>query len=120
MKTLLLIDDDAEFGRALAEALEGEGIHVLFAPNAARGIELALVHSPDVVLADQHLPDRLGTQALRDLRACGYAGRIVLVSGSPELAELAASTDSDGHLGKPIDLDALLDLIGHLTRGEPP
>jgi DNA-binding response OmpR family regulator len=120
VNTVLLIDDDAEFGRALAEALDDVGIDVLYAPNAARGIELALVKSPDVVLADQHLPDRLGTHTLRDLRALGFAGAVVLISGSPDIVELAASHDFDGHLGKPIDLQALLDLIESITRRERP
>jgi DNA-binding response OmpR family regulator len=117
--TLLLIDDDPEFGRALAEALGDEGISVLYASEAARGVELALTRTPDVVLLDQHLPDRRGSVALADLRSMGFAGPIVMVSGSPDVDELASSSGADDCIAKPLELDALLEVIERLTRKEP-
>jgi DNA-binding response OmpR family regulator len=117
LKTLLLIDDDLDFGRALSDVFEDEGFDVLQAANAAAGVELALTRSPDVVLVDQNLPDRPGTVAVQDLRACGFAGPTVLVTGMPDLQHIAAQAGADGCITKPIDLEALLDLVHRAAEG---
>jgi DNA-binding response OmpR family regulator len=111
--TVVLIDDDPEFGKALAEALESEGIEVYYAATADKGIELALIHAPEAVIVDEHLPDRRGSTAVRDMRALGFAGLALLVSGNPEVAELADTSGADGWVIKPIDLAALIEAVRH-------
>ena len=113
MTTVLLIDDDPEFGNALAEALEDEGIDVFYAPTAEKGIELALIHAPEAVIVDEHLPDRAGSTTVRDMRALGFAGLALLISGNPEVSDLANTSGADGWVIKPIDLASLIEVLRH-------
>lgn len=51
-KTVLLIDDDAEFTESNRALLEPEGYRVLSAHNGAEGLELAVNEQPDLLLLD--------------------------------------------------------------------
>ena len=56
MKTVLIIDDDADCRRVLAAVLIQDGWQVFHAGNGDEGIELARQHRPSVVLCDLLMP----------------------------------------------------------------
>lgn len=56
MKTILVVDDNAELRDTVVEILEYEGFQVLAAPNGQVGFELALEYLPDLVLSDLMMP----------------------------------------------------------------
>jgi DNA-binding response OmpR family regulator len=68
---------------------------------------------PDVVLLDMAMPFLDGCRAATLLRAENFAKRIVAVSGfaDDEHRSRAASAGIDHYLSKPIDLDALNELL---------
>ena len=55
---LLVVDDSAEMRSSLTDALlKPMGFEVLFAENGAQGLERALVDRPDLIIADQVIPE---------------------------------------------------------------
>lgn len=106
---LLLVDDDPGARRALQLLLSGRGYEVR-AYGAPRDL-LAdpLATSAVILVADYKMPDADGIQLISSLRARGWAGRALLITGFPE-AGLAAKARSAGYaavLEKPL-VDAAL------------
>ncbi|KAA2240287.1 response regulator [Chitinophaga agrisoli] len=56
MKTILLIEDNAEIRENTSEILELAGYKVFTAENGKIGVELALQHRPDLVICDIMMP----------------------------------------------------------------
>lgn len=91
-RTLLLIDDDVDLRTTLAEQFELTGeFDTVSAQDALSGVEAARQASPDLILLDIDLPDIDGREACKLIRAGGFAGPIIMLTGQ--------STDSDTVLG---------------------
>ncbi|MCK7555458.1 response regulator [Chitinophaga sedimenti] len=56
MKTILLIEDNAEIRENTEEILELAGYKVLTAPDGKKGMELAMKNHPDLVVCDIMMP----------------------------------------------------------------
>ena len=106
-KTVLVVEDDSTLRGLVAEVLVGEGYAVLEAGRGQQALHLAQEHEPDLVLADQGLPEMSGLELLDRLRAHPSTSRIplVLVTGlPPEIHDPRPA----GVLAKPFDLEVLL------------
>ena len=113
---LVLIVDDSDRNRKLVrDVLRHAGFRTLEAMTATEGIALASAHLPDVILMDLRLPDLDGTQAARLLVADPRTTHIpvVAVTALPlgPGDEWLADAGFAGHIGKPIDTDALPGLV---------
>jgi CheY-like chemotaxis protein len=73
-KCVLVVDDDEDSRLICRELLSHHGYRVVEADNGEDGIELALAHSPDLVLVDMRLPQCDGIEVVRKLRS-GESGR---------------------------------------------
>ena len=78
-QTLLVVDDDAFMRDMLADFLGQEGYTILFAQNAAEGIELLMRHDVQVIIGDQCMPSMSGTAFFERARQlCPACYRIML------------------------------------------
>jgi two-component system, cell cycle response regulator DivK len=120
---LILIVDDNERNRKLARDVLGLArFRTLEAVTAAEAIALASEHLPDVILMDLRLPDLDGTEAVRMLRAGRRTSHIpvVAVTALPLDARDDWLFDAGfaGYIAKPIDTDALPEMVrGFCTPG---
>ena len=113
-RTILLIEDDADAREVLQLSLEAEGQQVVVAADGAQGIALAAAIRPAVVFVDLGLPDLDGLEVARRLRALlGPTVRMIALTGygRSEDRDATAAAGFDGHLTKPIGVDALLALL---------
>jgi PAS domain S-box-containing protein len=114
-RVILVIDDNVDSGRTLADVLELGGHEVHLARDGSSGIALARELKPDVVICDVGLPDVDGYEIARTLRADGSLAstRLVALSGyaQPEDKERAREAGFDAHLSKPAPLDELAALL---------
>src|SRR5258708_26005639 len=107
MKTVLIIDDDTDYRKLMAEILELKGWKVLSAGEGEQGIELARQQRPDAVVCDLLMPRCNGFQVCRALRSdpALRQTRIFVTSGrifeSDRQAAMVAGADE--YLTKPID-----------------
>lgn len=113
-KTILVIDDSPAQTTVVNHLLRPLGFSVFEAGGGAAGLALADHCSPDLVLLDIQMPGTSGWDVAEQLRArFGPALRIVMVSANAH--EFHAGRDGrrahDAFLTKPVDLDALLDMI---------
>jgi signal transduction histidine kinase/CheY-like chemotaxis protein len=118
----VLVVDDVLANRQIAQAmLRSAGHEVALAedgPTALRALEQQRF---DVVLMDLQMPGMDGFETTRRLRALPPPARDVPVialtaSVLPDQVEATRRAGMDGHLGKPLDRRALLDLVQNLPQ----
>lgn len=115
---ILVIEDNSDAREGLAALLRISGHEVLEAATGTEGIEIAVKHSPAVVLLDIVLPDVDGHEVARQLRRkLGTSLRLLALSGYGEPQDRARSIEAgfDAHLVKPIDPTDL----ERIVRGKP-
>ena len=106
---VLLVEDDVEIRRLVRSALESEGHRVVEAASCERGLIDAGSRKPDLLILDLGLPDRDGTELLRELRAWSEVPVIVLSARSAEDEKVAAlDLGADDFLSKPFGVPELL------------
>ena len=109
--TVLVVDDEEIFARAVGRKLARNGMESVLATDLAQARALLARRSPDLVLLDMRLPDGSGLDFLRELRA-GDGGDVpVLVLtafGGLQDAVAAMKERADDYLTKPVDLDELM------------
>jgi two-component system, cell cycle response regulator DivK len=114
MKTILVLEDDPKIAIALAVRLEAAGYHVLTAPDGVRGLKIALVNRPDLILMDIWMPVGLGfsvAQRLKDLGLRNIPVIFITASRLKGLREAATKLGAVGYFEKPYDPEQLLGTI---------
>ncbi|PQO99399.1 hypothetical protein C5614_09965 [Massilia phosphatilytica] len=113
---ILVADDNADAAELLRELLARHGHTVDVVGNGHAALEAAARVKPDVALLDIGMPGLNGHDVARQLRAQPgtRATRLVALSGWGADADRARSADAgfDCHLTKPVELQALLDIVG--------
>jgi DNA-binding NarL/FixJ family response regulator len=99
---LLIVDDQDEVRRTVAELLEDTFRIIGMAEDGERAIELASVLHPDVVVLDICMPVLNGIDAAERLRASGYPTKVVFLSmqDDPEFVSAALATGALGYVLK--------------------
>ena len=109
--TVLVVDDEELFARAVGKKLRQGGVACELAFDLAAARSRLADRRPDLVLLDMRLPDGSGLDFLRELRAGDHADLPVLVLtafGGLENAVAAMRERADDYLIKPVDLDELM------------
>jgi CheY-like chemotaxis protein len=128
-KTVLIIDDDRDYVRAIGALLESAGYRVASAGDGREGVRQAKQLRPDLILLDVMMTERTeGFFTLQELRRVPeLAGTPVIVASSiyadqplfrvsPDAGWLPASL----FLPKPLDPGRLLAEAARLIGGEAP
>jgi PAS domain S-box-containing protein len=118
----LLVVEDNELNRQVAAELLGlEGASVVLAEGGLQGVEQTLTASPpfDVVIMDVQMPDIDGLEATRRIRAhAGFSSLPILAmtaNASPSDRALCLKAGMNEHVGKPIDINQVVDMLLRLT-----
>lgn len=108
MARVVLVEDDLEIRRLVADALAAQGHDVESAPSAMAGLELAVKGRPDLVLLDLGLPDLDGTELLRMIRAVSRVPVIVITArGADDVVIRTLDAGADDYLVKPFSVSQL-------------
>ena len=113
IRSIMVIDDDADARRSLREFLTSEGFTVQTARDGQHALNvLERIRPPDLILLDYKMPVMDGKQFLGVLR------RNPLLQGIPVVILSAATREWSGAnlevvdvLTKPVDLDLLLSTV---------
>jgi len=121
MARIILIEDDIEIRRLVADALATEGHDVETAATAMSGLELGIRNSPDLVIMDLGLPDLDGNELLRMVRAISSVPVMVITArGADEAVVRTLDAGADDYLIKPFSVAQLLARVrAVLRRGGP-
>lgn len=119
---VMLVDDHTLFRKGLAELLEQRGgIHVAgIAGNGDEALLLLKDIHPDVVITDLRMPPHGGLAFLRQVRAEGWRGPVLVltVSDAEEDLSSAMNAGAQGYLLKDMEPDDVVDAVQRAVRGE--
>ncbi|MFZ0015124.1 MAG: response regulator transcription factor [Acidimicrobiia bacterium] len=108
MPRIVLIEDDVEIRRLVADALARQGHDVESADRALEGLEMAVKNQPDLVIMDLGLPDVDGTELLRMIRAVSQVPVVVITArGADEVVVSTLDAGADDYLVKPFSVAQL-------------
>jgi PAS domain S-box-containing protein len=111
---IIFVEDDRDIRESLCELLTMEGQTVLASESAEEGLRLVSeTPGPLLVVTDLSLPGMDGAEFVRRLneRSDRCRFRIVIASGSDDLPRRAREMGADGHVRKPFDANAFLELV---------
>jgi two-component system CheB/CheR fusion protein len=115
VKSVVLVEDQADARRMLQLLLETSGIQVFTAENGAEGVDLIERIHPDLALVDLGLPIMNGFDLARRIRqnAANDGIRLVALSGYGQDSDVQAALAAgfDEHFTKPPDPDRLERLL---------
>lgn len=108
MPRILVVEDDADVRRLVAEGLATQGHDVESAATALEGLELTIRGAPDLVLLDLGLPDLDGGELVRMVRAVSTVP-IVVVTAREDDSSVVGLLDAgaDDYVVKPFSLAQL-------------
>ncbi len=107
--TVLLIEDEAEIRRFLRTTLPPYGYRLYEATTGEEGLAQASSRNPDIILLDLGLPDRDGTEVIRQIRAWATIPILVLSARDQEQVKVAAlDLGADDYVTKPFGVEELL------------
>ena len=111
--SLLVVDDEPEVADLLRDFFEEQGYSVTCALNGRDALVLASLARPDGVILDIRMPDRDGSEVLRDLRALDDSIAVVMLSGTDdeELARELLGAGAFDYVRKPFMLDNLEQVV---------
>jgi len=115
MKTVLLVEDNADNSRLITYALHRCGYEVITAETGMKGVEMAIAERPAFIIMDINLPDIDGLETTRRIRRSSANGDIPISA----ITSYAMAGDMDkilsagcsGYFEKPIDPLTIMDQI---------
>lgn len=121
VKTILLVDDDAEIVAAMKTMLESRGHRVITAADGNAGLSMAEQERPDLVIVDMMMPRKSGFLVLEKLKGrSGVGPRVIMITANEggrhrAYAELLGVDD---YIRKPFAMDKLLDSVDRLLTDQ--
>ena len=112
---ILIVEDDADHGRSLREAIADLGYETELADTGTAGIEAFRARGADVVLSDLVLPDVDGIGVMKKIRDLdGGRTPVILMTayGSIDSSVQAMREGAYDYLQKPLDVDDLQAKLG--------
>ena len=116
---VLVVDDNVDAAESIAMLLSLEGYEVHSVHTAQEALDVAQSFQPQLVLLDIGLPGMDGYEVARRLRTQQRIERLHLVAitgyGQQSDRERAREAGFDEHLVKPVDPDALREVLGAIA-----
>jgi CheY-like chemotaxis protein len=118
-RRILVVDDNKDSAQSLALLLKITGHETCLAHDGLEAVVAAGQFRPELVLLDIGLPRLNGYEACRRIREEAWGKTIVLVAltgwGQEEDRRKSKDAGFDHHLVKPVEYNALVELLGELT-----
>ena len=118
---VLIIDDDPSLRRLMQVLFEREGFEVTLAREGSEGVQLALMHPPNIILLDIIMEGLHGFEVCKMLRANSSLKRtaIIMISTKSYKSDIdkAIELGADLYIVKPFSpKDLLRDAVQHMHK----
>jgi len=119
MRSILVIEDDANLRLVLEQMLTAAGYNVRTAVDGKQGTTLCRATPPDLVITDIYMPNRDGLEVIMDLRQHCPKTRIIAISGqitTKNMLPAASTLGAARTLAKPFQPQELLAAVEEVLR----
>ncbi len=118
---ILIVDDDPDVLFATTRLVKKAGYTVMEASTGEAAIKIAREQKPDIILLDVVLPDIMGTELCRQIKADPMidGGYVILTSGMRTASDQQADgldAGADGYIARPISNRELIARINSMVR----
>jgi signal transduction histidine kinase/ActR/RegA family two-component response regulator len=121
-RRILIVDDNKDSAESLEMLLKIMGNETYLAHDGLEAIEAAEKYRPELMLLDIGMPKLNGHDVCRHVREQPWGKDIVTIAltgwGQEEDRRKSQEAGFDGHLVKPVDHNALLELLGTVRHTE--
>ena len=115
MSRILVVEDERTQRLMIMTVLKTNGFEAIGAENGAEGIELARLHSPDLILSDIHMEKGDGYSMLSAIRNDQLTATIpvIFITGMADMEVMRRSMQlgADDFIPKPFTADVLLEAV---------
>jgi diguanylate cyclase (GGDEF)-like protein/PAS domain S-box-containing protein len=120
-ENLLVVDDEEMNRNLLSRRLERSGFHVEVATGGADALHKLSERAYDLILLDQMMPEKSGSEVLRELRTLHSASElpVIMVTAITDSGRVAEALDlgANDYITKPVDFTvALARIRAQLSR----
>ncbi|WP_101783810.1 response regulator transcription factor [Nonomuraea indica] len=118
MSRILVVDDEPYLADLVATALRYEGFETAIAPTGAAAVVMTASFGPDLIVLDVMLPDVLGTEVCRRIRAAGAEIPVVFLTARDATEDKIGglTAGGDDYVTKPFSLEELIARIRAVLR----
>jgi CheY-like chemotaxis protein len=113
--SVLIVDDDPDMREAIRDALADEGYATIEAKDGQDAFDYLRANpAPPLILLDWNMARMNGPQFMAEVAKDPALSQIpvILLTADARAPEKSRSTHFVGHLTKPVNLDALFDIVG--------
>jgi len=118
---ILVVEDNEKNMKLFRDVLSATGYRTLEATTGGEAVEMAMEHTPDLVLMDIQMPDMDGVEALRRLRADARTASLRVLAVTAQAMrgdrEQFLAAGFDGYLSKPVSVQELLGTVRRYCDG---
>ena len=118
---VLIVEDNEKNMKLFRDVLTAKGYRTLEATSGAQALELALEHTPNLVLMDIRLPDVDGVETLGQLRSDERTSSIPVLAVTAQAMrgdrERFLAAGFDGYVPKPVDIAELVTTVREHCEG---
>mgnify|MGYP005748768237 CR=1 FL=1 len=116
MMKAIIIDDEKLIREGLVTYIDWASLDIevcAVCADSTQGVQAAIEHRPQIILADICLPDCSGLDMFRQIRSYGLNCQIIFISSYSEFqyAQQAVKLGAFDYLLKPIEADTLYDCV---------
>ena len=118
--TVLIADDDDDMRDVIDFKLQVAGFRTLTADNGRSALSLALDRRPGLIILDVSMPQMDGLTVCHELHARPQTAEIpvLMISASPDAADLGFAAGADDYLPKPFSQAEMLRRVGWLLMSD--
>jgi DNA-binding response OmpR family regulator len=117
---ILIAEDEPRLASFLEKGLRSNGFVTSIAHDAARASMMARDEDFDLLVLDLGLPDKDGTEVLRELRASGQRMPVIILTARDDVSDKVAGLEggADDYVTKPFRFEELLARVRARLRDE--
>jgi DNA-binding NtrC family response regulator len=122
LRTVLVVDDEAEVRNLLSELLTRCDYEVVTAANGVEAVAALSETPPDLVLLDLTLPGVSGLEVMKRIQSTMPSTPVIILSGTPDSAAAltAVRMGAYAYLPKPFEFEHLQRLLHGTLRERVP
>src|SRR5574341_2219814 len=115
---ILVVEDETKVGCFIKRALEEDSYAVDLCEDGAKGLELALATSYDLIIVDLMLPSLPGLEVLKGIRRARIQTPVLILTAQSRVEQRVKGLDAgaDDYLTKPFAIEELLARVRALLR----
>ena len=121
-KSVLVVEDIEMNRKVVRIVLKAKGYEVLEAAHAEEALEILQAKTPDLILMDISLPGMSGEDLTRQIKAnpqwCHLPIIALTAAAMKGNREQFLNAGCDDYISKPIDTNALVELVDHYLSEE--